>query len=187
MSETLTGQFLIAAKRLRDSNFYQSIVLIVEHGAGGAMGLIVNRPSDITVAQALESHFELPETDDRVFTGGPVEQSALFVLHNSDEFDGAESPVVPGLYVGTNAQVFEAVVREAAQGSLTLKYRIFAGCSGWSAGQLEGELSRGDWLVTPATLDLIFYDDPYKVWSLLMRRVSTPDFVIDPPENPEWN
>ena len=85
MPKSLRGQYLISGKWLRDPNFYKTVVLMVEHNAQGAMGLVVNRPSSVTVAHALSEHFNLPETDDLVYVGGPVEPSALFVLHNCEE------------------------------------------------------------------------------------------------------
>jgi len=187
MAESLTGKFLISVRRLRDPNFYQSVVLIVEHGAGGAMGLIINRPSSILVTAALEGHFELPETGALIYTGGPVEQSALFILHNAREFQGTESPVVPGLFVGSSAEVFEQVVRRVAAGQQGLEFRIYAGCAGWAPQQLEGELARGDWLVYPASLEYIFHKDPYSVWDALIKRSAPPGFVAQAADDPEWN
>src|SRR3989304_1996646 len=114
MPNSLRGQFLIAGKRLRDPNFARTVVLIVEHGSEGAMGLVVNRPSSVTVAHALCEHFNIPETDDLVYVGGPVEPQNLFILHNAGHLDENENPVVPGLYVGSSPEVFETVVRSAA-------------------------------------------------------------------------
>lgn len=188
MPKSLTGQFLIAAKHLRDSNFYRSVVLIVEHNEAGATGLVINRPSQVTVSRALKGHFELPETGEVVFSGGPVEKEALFILHNSEEFDGNESPVVPGLYVGNSASVFEDIVVSVSEGHADLKFRIFAGCAGWSPNQLEGEIGRGDWLTFPATTDMIFHKDPYAIWDLLCHLISRQgDFLPSIPSNPELN
>ena len=188
MPKSLTGSFLIAAKHLRDSNFYRTVVLMVEHNKDGAMGLIVNRPSQVTVSRALKGHFELPDTGDVVFTGGPVEKAALFILHNSEDFDGNESPVVPGLYVGNSASVFEDIVLSVSEGHDDLKFRIFAGCAGWGSDQLEGEISRGDWLTFPATTDMIFHEDPYAIWELLCRAISQQgDFLPSIPSDPELN
>lgn len=188
MSKSLTGSFLISAKHLRDPNFYRSVVLMVEHNQTGAMGLIVNRPSQVTVSRALKGHFELPDTGDVVFTGGPVEKAALFILHNSEDFDGNESPVVPGLYVGNSAHVFEDIVLSVSEGHDKLKFRIFAGCAGWAEDQLEGEISRGDWLTIPATTDMIFHEDPYAIWELLCHEVARQGgFLPTIPSDPNLN
>lgn len=188
MSHSLRGNCLIATKRLRDRNFYKTVVLMVEHGSDGAMGLIINRPSSVTVAHALSEHFKLPETDDLVYVGGPVEPSALFILHNSTEFDQNESPVIPGVFVGSSAEVFEQIVRTSADGNPDLRFRIFSGCAGWSPGQLEGELARGDWHSSPVEVGAIFGDNPYSVWDDLIAKVYESHRILPPtPGNPEWN
>ena len=188
MSQSLRGQYLIAGKWLRDPNFYRTVVLIVEHNSEGAMGLVVNRPSSVTVAHALSEHFNLPETDDLVYVGGPVEPSALFVLHNSEDLSPDEAAIVPGVYVGSSAHVFETVVRQAADGDPDLKFRIFSGCAGWGPGQLEGELARGDWYHQPASAQAVFFDDPYEVWDRAVRKVHKVERIVrEVPVNPEWN
>jgi len=169
MPDTLRGQFLIAGRNLRDPNFFKTVVLIVEHGEGGAMGVVVNRPSGVTVTQALQKHFELPETGDMVYVGGPVERNALFILHNSAELDGGETPVLDGLYVGSSPDTFENIVRQAAEGDSDLKFRVYFGCAGWGPEQLEGELARHDWLLTPASLESVFHPEPYDIWDRLVR------------------
>lgn len=188
MPKSLRGHFLIAGKHMKDGNFHHTVVLMVEHGEDGAMGLVINRPSSVTVAHALAEHFQLPETDDRVFVGGPVEPSALFILHNAAELDEKERPVVPGLYVGSSATVFESVVRASAEGNTALKFRIFSGCAGWGPNQLEGELERGDWYHHPASAELLFHDQPYDVWELMMQKVRELNRILPAnPANPEWN
>jgi putative transcriptional regulator len=188
MLESLRGHCLISAKRLRDPNFYKTVVLMVEHGADGAMGLVVNRPSSVTVAHALSEHFNLPETDDLVYVGGPVEPAALFILHNSEELDRSETPVIPGVYVGSSEEVFEQIVRSSAEGNPDLQFRIYSGCAGWGPGQLEGEIGRGDWHTLPADMEAIFAMDPYTIWDHLVGKVYESHRILQqPPGNPEWN
>jgi putative transcriptional regulator len=188
MSDSLRGHYLIAGKRLKDSNFFKTVVLMVEHGSEGAMGLVVNRPSSVTVAHALSEHFKLPETDDLVYVGGPVDPSALFILHNEAMLDQSETPVVPGLFVGSSAEVFETVVRSSVEGNPELRFRIFSGCAGWAPGQLEGELSRGDWYQHPASVERVFNDDPYDVWDDLLHQVYKAHRILpEQPGDPKWN
>jgi putative transcriptional regulator len=187
MTDSLRGHFLIAGPRLRDPNFFKSAVLIVEHNDEGAMGLVINRPSSVTVASALSGHFDLPPSEGCVYQGGPVEQTALFILHNSQALDPEETPVIEDLLIGSCAEVFENVVRESIDDP-AIEFRVFSGCSGWGAGQLEGELERGDWFVVPASLDYVFAKDPYAVWENLMEQVHKAHRILpDHPSNPEWN
>ncbi len=187
MPATLRGHFLIAGPRLRDPNFFKSVVLVVEHNDEGAMGLVINRPSAVTVESALAGHFDLPPAAGFVYQGGPVEQTALFLLHNSQQLDPDETPILPDLFIGSCADVFEEVV---SRGTLddSIQYRIFSGCSGWGVGQMEGELARGDWLIVKACVDVVFADDPYEVWDSLVEAVRKASRILpDHPENPEWN
>jgi putative transcriptional regulator len=168
MADSLRGQFLIAGKNLRDPIFFQSVVLIVEHGEGGTMGVVINRPSGVTVAEALKNHFELDENGAMVYVGGPVERNALFILHNAGDLDTSEKPVLDGLFVGSSPETFENIVSRAAEGNDDLKFRVYFGCAGWSPDQLEGELARNDWLVCPAELKYVFHPEPYDVWKLML-------------------
>lgn len=188
MTDSLRGHFLIAGKSLRDPNFFKSVVLIVEHGGGGAMGVVINRPSGITVSQALKKNFELPETGDMVYVGGPVERNALFILHNAEDLNSAEAPLLDGLFVGSSPEAFESVVRRAADGDPELKLRIYFGCAGWAPDQLEGELARNDWLVCPARGDLVFHPEPYAVWDLAAAEYNRLNPLIPGVSgNPEMN
>lgn len=168
MPGSLRGQFLIAGRNLRDPNFFKSVVLIVEHGDGGAMGLVINRPSGVTVSQSLKKHFDLPETGDMVYVGGPVERNALFILHNADDLENAEGAVIDGLFVGSSPDAFESIVGRVSTGDDEMRFRVYFGCAGWGPEQLEGELARNDWLVSPATRERVFAADPYAVWEQLV-------------------
>lgn len=188
MSDSYRGKILIAGKDLRDPNFFKSVVLMVEHGAEGAMGLVVNRPSSITVENALSGHFDCQLPDDHVYFGGPVEPSALFIMHTAEELNDSETSVIPGVYVGNSAAAFERVVEAAAQGLDELEFRIFFGCAGWAPGQLEGEIARGDWFVHPATRDLVFFHDAYDIWDRAVKQVYEAHRILPfMPDNPEWN
>ena len=184
----IKGQFLVAGKQMRDPNFYRSVVLMVEHGESGSMGLVVNRPSNVSVTRALSEHFDLPDSDQLVYVGGPVEPAALFMLHSAGGFETEESDVVPGIYVGSSPDVFERVIEQVVGGSDDLEFRVFAGCAGWGPGQLEGELEHGDWHILPAVAPEILPGDPYTLWDELVERIHETNRTIPPtPGNPEWN
>ncbi len=188
MARSLRGHFLVAGRRLRDSNFFQSIVLLVEHNSEGAMGLVVNRPTETTVHEALSGHFDLPESDELVYWGGPVTEDALFILHNVAAADSNEAALVPGLYVGSSAEAFADVVRRMIQGEDGANFRVFRGCAGWSAGQLEGEISRSDWLICPAVGEVVFHPDPYAAWQDVCENIRTSNPLKEGVANdPRWN
>lgn len=187
MPEFLRGQFLIAKPHIRDSNFFKTAVLMVEHNDEGAMGLIVNRPSSATVADALEGTVDSKD-ETLVYVGGPVEPKALFILHNAAHLDPGEEAIVAEILVGSSAEVFEQVVEAAGDSDQSVQFRIFAGCSGWGPGQLEGEIARGDWFLYPASQEIVFHDDPYVVWETLVTAVQQAHRILPhPTDNPEWN
>lgn len=188
MAESLRGKYLVAGKGLRDPNFYRSVILVVEHNDEGAMGLVINRPSSITVAHALTGHFNLPETDDLVYAGGPVEPSALFILHNLSYLETDEAPIVPNVFVGSSPEAFEQAIHSAALGDSDVRFRILSGCAGWGANQLDDELARGDWYVQSACDKSLFDDNPYELWEHLVKRLHEHIPIFPPMKgNPEWN
>lgn len=187
MSATLRGHILVATSRLKDPNFFKAAVLLVEHNDEGTMGLVINRPSSVSVQSALAGHFELDEDTGTVYLGGPVETSALFILHNAQELDPEETPIIRDLFIGSCSDVFESVIRNSLVDDL-IRFRIFSGCAGWSAGQLEEELARGDWFVVRATLENVFAENPYAVWEELIEQVHRANRLLpNHPDNPEWN
>src|SRR5262245_48334233 len=188
MANSLRGHFLIAAPQLRDPNFYKTVVLIAEHGEHGAMGLVVNRPSSVLVSHALSKLFELGDTGELVFVGGPVEPLALFMLHSADDLAACEQPIVPGMFLASSQEIFEDVLKRGMESMSDVKYRVFSGCAGWSSSQLEGEISRGDWYVRPACRELVYHDDPYAVYDLLLHEVFESHRLLPHPcTDPRWN
>jgi putative transcriptional regulator len=188
MSESLRGNCLVAAKSLRDPNFYKTVVLLLEHGEQGATGLIVNRPSSIKVSDALSGAFsELPQMEDVVFVGGPVEPGALLMLHNADIYQDSDTSPVPGLYIGGSAASFEQVLLNCG-GVNQPHFRIFSGYSGWGPDQLEGEIERGDWLMHPGCCDLLFRADPYEVYDLVLQKIYESNRLLPyDAKHAQWN
>ncbi len=188
MPKSLRAHFLMAVKGLRDPHFFKSVVLMVEDGENGSMGLILNQPSKTSVQDALADHFDLPGIGDLVYTGGPVEPSALFILHNAGDVDDNEQPLLPGLYVGSTANAFQDVVQRIADGDKDIKFRIYRGCAGWAPYQLQGELARGDWLTVPATAEHVLHDNPYDLWEQLVEIAGRQSGVVPASNgNPELN
>jgi putative transcriptional regulator len=176
MSDTLRGRLLVAAPILSDPNFHRTVVLVAEHGEEGAMGLVLNRPTDTPVGDALPELAPLAGEDDPVYVGGPVAlESVLAIAELDDPADASE------LLFGTVGFVQEADVP-------VLRGRIFVGYAGWSAGQLEAELEEESWLVLPAEPDDLFSDDPDGLWSAVLRRQGGPYALLSlMPVDPSLN
>jgi putative transcriptional regulator len=119
----------------------------------------------------LSQHFDLPESDDLIYYGGPVEPAALLVLHNASELSNGDPEVSDGVYIGSSSEAFEEVVRRIGESDESLQFRIYAGCAGWSPGQLEGEISRGDWYTLPAPSHLPYDHDPYAMYPTLLQQL----------------
>ena len=187
MGDCLHGEFLIAANHLRDQNCYRAVILIVEHNDEGAMGLVVNRPSSIAVDAALGGKSSV-SLDAPVFIGGPVETSALFVLHNYLRPGLQDREVVPGLFLAGSDDSLRAVVSPDDNADQHGQFRVYCGYAGWGAEQLEAELSRGDWLSVPADCSTVLEEDPYGIWDVCTRRFRRAHRILPHNvRNPDWN
>jgi putative transcriptional regulator len=147
----LTGSLLVASPRLPDPNFFRSVVFMIEHGEGGALGVILNRPANTTLRHVWESIADSVCKSDRcLHVGGPVD-GPLMALHNDAELDGIE--VIPHVYFSSERSTLEALVAQREK-----PFRIFSGYAGWGPGQLDDELQAGGWLTTRAHRRHIFQD-----------------------------
>lgn len=160
------GRFLVANRSLRDPSFVETVVLLVDYDDNGALGVVVNRPTEVPLTTALPEVEELRKRKDLVFLGGPVARDRMVLLLRAT----AEPP--------QSVQVFDKVY---ATGSLSAlrhtighgeSVRAYAGYAGWGPGQLDAEVGRGDWLIGPADSKAIFDDPPDDVWSRFVERFS---------------
>jgi putative transcriptional regulator len=157
--DSLQGQLLISSPLLQDPNFRRTVVLMTHHDDEGAMGLVLSRPSEIRVADAVPELADLPG-DELVYVGGPVQPEAVVVLveHESEP----ELPIVGNIaFMQADSDVDELD---------TVRARVFAGYSGWGPGQLEGELDESSWIVVPAEPDDAFAPDPDELWRTVLQR-----------------
>ena len=162
---SLQGQLLIASPGLLDPNFRRTVVLVIEHGDEGAAGIVLNRPSEAPVAEAVPQLEDLAEPEEPVYVGGPVESAAVVVLA---EFEEPAEPAVPVLGDDVGFASLEDDPSELR--SETRRRRVFAGYAGWGAGQLEAELESEDWILEPARPDDVFFEDAEALWSSVLRR-----------------
>ena len=163
--ENLQGRLLVAAPQLADPNFVRTVVLMVEHNDQGALGLVLNRPSDKTLKDLWEQLGLKTAADSRpVHVGGPV-PGPLMVVHGVAEL--AEMEVLSSVFLSAKKAHIDQLV---PQSSLT--WKVFLGHSGWGAGQLERELSEGAWLTAAATPAEVFSADP-ELWEQVCKGIGT--------------
>lgn len=153
----LTNQFLIAMPNMADPTFSGTVVYLCDHSERGALGLVINRPTDIDL-QALFNRIDLkleiePLLHVPVYFGGPVQTERGFVLHDASESTYTSSMQVPGgLEMTTSKDVLEAV----ASGKGPQRFLLTLGHAGWGAGQLEDEISKNGWLTVQADPKIVF-------------------------------
>lgn len=150
---SLAGSLLVARPTLKDGFFGQAVVLLLQHGPEGAFGLVLNRPARV-------KEVPLP-----VSIGGPCKFEGFLLLHGHREWlkepDQPEGEIIPGVYLG-DTSVMEKVT-DPDPGA-DLRFRLFAGYSGWGTNQLENELGEGSWAVVPADAAHVFAISPDELW-----------------------
>lgn len=164
MAESLAGQLLLAAPTLLDPNFLRSVVLIGVHSEEGAMGVVLNRPSDLTVADAVPQLCEAVGEEDRVHVGGPVSPGSILLL--AEFRDPSPAAVLVLGRIGFPAP--DAGIEELTEA--TIRGRVFAGYAGWGAGQLDAELENGDWIPQAGLPEDVFTEQPAGLWGAALAR-----------------
>jgi putative transcriptional regulator len=182
-NKSLQGQLILDGGKLHGSFFHRSVVLVCQHDAEGAFGLILNRSMENKVGQALVANLPERIKEQLLFIGGPVQPQSLSFLHSEDYLPGAN--VMANLNLGHS---IDALMDVSESFSSTQKLKLFAGYAGWSAGQLDNEMSRQDWLVHPATLDLVFHAEPDQLWkSIMKQKDKNSRLLADSPDDLSWN
>ena len=189
-SDPRAGRLLVATPLLGDPNFKRAVVLIVEHEVTeGTLGVVLNRPTKISVGQVLEQWTELTSDPSVLFRGGPVAQNsalALAMVPGKEEplgwraLDGAPALARLGLLdLDTPPRLLAPAIQSL---------RVYAGYAGWSPGQLEAEIDEGAWFVLPAEPGDIFAAEPERLWgAVLQRQGGDIAFLATYPEDPSLN
>ncbi|MGC9259188.1 MAG: YqgE/AlgH family protein [Phycisphaerae bacterium] len=166
MNASLQGRLLIAMPSLHDPNFFHAVILLCRHDEDGALGVVVNRPLRTTVREAWQQiSKDSCACDDPLYQGGPC-PGPVMVLHTLP--NEADAMVCPGIYLTMNGDTIQSLVRQKMN---AIKYLV--GNAGWSAGQLEREISEAAWLVAEASPKEVFHS-PGDQWLNLARTVSLP-------------
>lgn len=162
MAASFTGKLLVAHPEMRDPNFYRSVVLLFEHGAEGALGTVLNRPTEDLVAEHVPAWEDYVADPPVVFVGGPV--------RNEIAVGVAEWTDAPEEWVSMFAAVgFIDLTDPPDPVSSPQRIRVYSGYSGWDAGQLEVELAIDSWFIVDPVIEDIF-GEPGELWSRVLQR-----------------
>ncbi len=161
---SLQNHFLIAMPALNDSYFHQSVIYLCDHSEDGAMGLIINQPSEMTLNELL-AHLKLPFDPDakhnpRVFIGGPVAKNQGLLLHTNSLHDDESIPIGENVFLSTSLDALATLAQDNSEQDAL----VSLGYAGWQAGQLEHEIANNDWLTVQADHDILFNTSRQDCW-----------------------
>ena len=174
VSDLGAGKLLVA--RETDRRFAQTVILLVEYDNRGALGLTINRRTDVPISQALQN---ASGWTDPVYLGGPVETTAVFALLRSRDKQDGMKPVLDEVNWVTSRAVLEKLLAEGpsagpseglSEGLGAAPMHVYLGYSGWGAGQLDNEVKSGSWYIFDGSADLVFDSDPATLWKRLIAR-----------------
>ncbi len=179
--DSLKGQLLVSSGGLYDPNFRHTVVLIGEHDESGAVGVILNRPMEPTVKEAVPALASLVGPDDPVFEGGPVATDQVVLLAQVEDPGILDLPIFGsvGFLTGEIAEDTRSTIQQV---------RVFVGHSGWGAGQLEAEMEAEAWIVEDATERYVFAQSPLTLWHDVLKGKGPPyDTMARIPFDPSMN
>lgn len=164
--EKANGVFLVAKPGLPDPNFSETVVLVTQAADSSTVGVIVNRPTTLALREFLPDSPGTENYRDPVFSGGPVMREVLVALFLSEDPPAAPAfHVLRNLYLTMHPDNIQPLLADRVR-----KYRLYAGFSAWTPGQLESEFKRDGWYVLPADAETVFSSDPQDLWPELVRR-----------------
>ena len=177
------GTLLIANPFLKDPNFIRSVIFLCEHKDEGSFGFVLNKKFHQTLGELIP---ELKEYNIPVYYGGPVQKDTIHFLHQYPDLIPGGEEVLDGVYWGGN---FESLVTYVKNNDIDFnKIRFFIGYSGWSEGQLDGELEEKSWLTVDAIRKLIFHKNPEETWKDSLKHLGGDyEMMINFPIDPQLN
>jgi putative transcriptional regulator len=160
------GRLLVATPRLAGPIFGRTVVLLLDYDATGAIGVILNRPTSLSLSEIFPSIDDLKARRDRVFLGGPVAPSSMAFLIRAVKRPPESHHLMDDIHMSGSALTLEHVVKTKMPAH---RFHAFVGYSGWAPQQLDGEVARGDWWVVPAKPEHIFDVEPDELWQKMMN------------------
>jgi putative transcriptional regulator len=182
MADSLAGSLLVAAPTLQDPNFLRTVVLVGVHNEEGAMGVVLNRPSEVSVADAVPQLQDAAGAEEAIYVGGPVQRTSIVLVAEFDD-PGAAGVLVTGRIGFPPSDVEPEDLSDAVT-----RARVFAGYAGWGAGQLDAEVAEGDWIHQAALPEDVFTQTPEELWgSVLARKGGSYALLARMPLDPSLN
>jgi len=161
VTELSAPTFLIAVPQLGDPNFTRAVILILEHGEKGSMGLVLSRSTNLTMDSFCDSQGieYCGDGGEPVFVGGPVQTERAFILHSPGPRGPETEDVLDGVCISYSQESLRMLSEQP-----TDQLRVFLGYAGWGPGQLAAELQEGAWLIHEASADLVFAGQGRDPW-----------------------
>jgi putative transcriptional regulator len=157
---------LVAKPELQDPNFARTVVLVTRHQGGGAVGVILNRPTSTRLSEVFPERKELAGRPDVLFSGGPVSRGTLVLVFRTADHPANSLRVLDDVYMSLDASLFERVIAQPD----AAEFHLYAGYAGWGPGQLEAEIHHGGWLVVEPDARTLFGMTADKMWPTLHER-----------------
>ncbi len=167
--ELSKGRFLVASRQLLDSQFSKTVVLLLQYGRQGAMGLVINQPTEMKLSTLLPEIEGLQQRSDTIYHGGPVAQDQLMLLIRTASPPEGSHHVFKDIYISSSQKVIKRMVEDPTSKE---RFRVYAGYAGWAPGQLDMEVSRGGWHILRADPETVFDKSSPDIWPELIRRSS---------------
>lgn len=165
VSELETGKLLVAHRRLRDPNFAETVVLLLEYSQDGAMGVVINRPTTVPLATVLSEVEALKTRQEFVYLGGPVGREQMLLLARTAQKPKDVKQILNNVYLIPSQKTLQQIM-ENTDSSLNL--RAYIGYAGWAPKQLDSEVERGDWHIHAADATLVFDTPADQLWQKLI-------------------
>lgn len=163
------GRFLVASRQLLDSQFSKTVVLLLQYGRQGAMGLVINQPTEMKLSTLLPEIESLQQRSDSIYHGGPVAEKQLMLLIRTASPPEGSHHVFKDIYISSSQAVLKRMIEDPTSEE---RFRVYAGYAGWAPGQLDMEVSRGGWHILRADPETVFDKSAPDIWPELIRRSS---------------
>jgi putative transcriptional regulator len=180
------GSLLIANPVLPDPNFSRTVILLCNHDEQGSFGLVINRSVQLGATDLFSSIDILKSYNEKIYIGGPVSEEMVFYLYRSTKSIDDLDEVCPGVYFGSSLETLESLYLDISNPQQNI--RFYLGYSGWSSGQLDGEMEQNSWLAQSAEERLVFLDQEDQIWSQSVNSLGEKyQYLTKAPVNPQWN